>query len=120
MNVYLDDDSARGLLIRLLAADGHDVAIPADAGLVGAADPVHLRYTIENSRILLTHNHRDFGDLHELVMASGGHHPGIVVVRRDNDASKDLSPKGIVRALQRFIKAAVQIPDRLHILNQWR
>jgi hypothetical protein len=36
MKLYLDDDSVRGLLIRLLVADGHDVLTPSDAGLAGA------------------------------------------------------------------------------------
>jgi hypothetical protein len=45
---------------------------------------------------LLTHNYKDFNNLHELVTDAGGHHPGVLVVRRDNDPRKDLSPKGIV------------------------
>ncbi len=120
MNLYLDDDSVRGLLIRLLVADGHDVLIPTDAGLAGADDPVHLRHAINAGLVLLTHNYKDFNNLHELVTDSGGHHPGILVVRRDNDPNKDLSPKGIVRAVRNLVQAAVPISDRLHILNHWR
>jgi hypothetical protein len=120
MNLYLDDDSVRGLLIRLLVNGGHDVVQPADVGLAGGADAVHLRYAIQSGRVLLTHNHRDFADLHELVMEAGGRHPGIMVVRRDNHPSKDLSPKGIVRAVQKSVQSGAPIPDRLHILNQWR
>jgi hypothetical protein len=56
MNLYLDDDSVRGLLVRLLMADGHNVLIPADIGLMGADDPVHLRHAINAGRVLLTHN----------------------------------------------------------------
>jgi hypothetical protein len=120
MNLYLDDDSVRDLLVRLLMSDGHNVLIPADVGLMGADDAVHLRHAINAGRVLLTHNYKDFNNLHDLVADSGGHHPGVLVVRRDNDLSKDLSPKGIVRALRNLIQAAVPISDRLHILNHWR
>jgi hypothetical protein len=51
MNLYLDDDSIRGLLIRLLVADGHDVVTTVDVGLSGADDPVHLREAIFTQRV---------------------------------------------------------------------
>src|SRR5262249_23285888 len=35
MNLYLDDDSADSLLVKLLGRAGHDVLIPADLGAVG-------------------------------------------------------------------------------------
>jgi hypothetical protein len=54
MRLYLDDDSASTLLTRLLRQAGHDVEIPTDSGISGAADPVHLTYTIKNSRICIT------------------------------------------------------------------
>ncbi len=60
MNLYLDDDSVRGLLIRLLVSAGHDVLIPINIGLMGADDPVHFRHAINAKRVLLTHNYKDF------------------------------------------------------------
>jgi hypothetical protein len=42
MRLYLDDDSVSGLLIRLLNNAGHDVEIPADGGLSGQDDAMHL------------------------------------------------------------------------------
>jgi hypothetical protein len=120
MRIYLDDDSVRGLLIGLLVGAGHDVLTPTDAGLPGADDPVHFRHAINIDYVLLTHNYKDFNELHELVSDSGGHHPGILIVRRDNDPRRDLSPKGIVLAVQNLVQAAVPIVDRLHILNHWR
>jgi predicted nucleic acid-binding protein len=71
MNIYLDDDSARSLLVRLLLRDGHQVSIPFQAGIVGAEDPVHFHHAIKNGRVLLTRNYRDFNQLHELVLAAG-------------------------------------------------
>src|SRR5438445_6909515 len=44
MRLYLDDDSVDSSFIRLLRCDGHDVQVPADVGLTGSSDPVHLAY----------------------------------------------------------------------------
>ena len=120
MNLYLDDDSAQTLLVRLLRADRHDVEIPVDAGLAGREDPQHLEHALRVGRTLLTHNHRDFDLLHSLVHAAGGHHAGILSVRRDNDRSRDMKPREIVRAIRNLEAAGVPIADELHVLNLWR
>lgn len=120
MHLYLDDDSVNPLLISLLTADGHDVQIPAHVGLSGRKDPEHLTQAVKVGRVLLTHNHDDFELLHALVLQAGGHHPGILAVRRDNDARRDLKPKGIVRALRNLIAAGVPIADSVNVLNHYR
>src|SRR5438094_9922402 len=109
MNLYLDDDSADRLLIRLLEMDTHDVQFPAQVGLSGEFDVTHFMHAIRTGRVLLTHNHDDFKRLHELVLLVAGHHPGILVVRRDNDPTRDLTPKGIVRALRNLLKAGAPV-----------
>jgi hypothetical protein len=68
----------------------------------------------------LTGNHRHFEDLHELVMIVGGHHPGILVVRKDNDPKRDLTEPGIVRALGKLLQAGVPLEDEVSVLNHWR
>src|SRR5947209_11328495 len=103
MNLYLDDDSAQGLLVRLLAAAGHDAQTSADAGNAGKKDPAHLMHAIRTGRVLLTHNYDDFQLLHELVILVGGHHPGVLVVRKDNDPTRDLKPHHIVRAIRKLV-----------------
>lgn len=55
-----------------------------------------------------------------LIRAAGGQHPGILVVRQDNDLTRDMTARGIVRALANLLAAGVPLPDRYHILNQWR
>jgi len=109
MKLYLDDDSVAAVLVALLGRAGHDVETPADVGLAGREDPVHL-----------THNYRDFEQLHDLAMAVGGHHPGILVVRKDNDPKKDLTGHGIVRAIAKLIASGTPIADCYHVLNHWR
>jgi len=120
MRLYLDDDSASLLLARLLRRARHDVERPVDVGMDGKDDPVHLGYAVKSDRVLLSHNHRDFENLHNLVMTTQGHHPGILVVRKDNDPKRDLDEKGIVRALGKLLAAGVQLADHLYVLNHWR
>ena len=120
MQLYIDDDSVRGVLIRLLKAGGHDVVTPADAGAVGEPDSSHFMCAIRLGSCLLTHNHDDFKLLHELVLLCGGHHPGVLVVRKDNDPTRDMSPKAIVRAIRKLLDSSVPLGDSLHILNHWR
>jgi hypothetical protein len=120
MRLYLDDDSAAPLLVKLLRNAGHDVEVPRDAGLSGAADPVHLTHAIKETRAILTRNYRDFEYLHNLIVAARGHHPGILVVREDNDPKRDMKPGDIVRALANLEAAGVPVADSYIILNHWR
>jgi len=120
MNLYLDDDSAKGSLIRLLKRAGHQVAIPTDAGLPGVSDPRHLRYTAQQNLVLLTKNHDDFEDLHLLIQTTGGKHPGLLVVRLDNDPNRDMKDRDIVRAIANLEQAGVPVANEFHILNHWR
>jgi predicted nuclease of predicted toxin-antitoxin system len=120
MRLYLDDDSVDALLIRLLQREGHDVQTPADVGHAGAEDPVHLKLAVGEDRVLLSRNHDDFEKLHELIIQAQGHHPGIFIVRRDNDPNRDLKPAGIVRAIRNLLAAGVPLEDEFHILNHWR
>jgi hypothetical protein len=88
--------------------------------MIGADDAVHLTYAVREDRVLLTGNHRDFLNLHNLIMQVRGHHPGLLVVRRDNDPRRDLTPHGIVRAIRNLLAAQLALPDQLVILNHWR
>jgi hypothetical protein len=120
MRIYLDDDSAATLLVRLLRQAGHDVQIPADVGLTGEDDAIHLTGAVQDDRVFLSHNHRDFENLHNLIMVTQGHHPGILVVRKDNNRKRDLDAQGIVRAIHKLLASGFALVDTLHILNYWR
>ena len=120
MRIYLDEDAAAPLLSKLLHKAGHDAQTPADVGNFGAADPVQLTHAIKDDRAILSHNYGDFEMLHELIMAAQGHHPGVLIVRRDNDLKRDLSPHGIVRAIKKLEAAGVPLRDGFVILNHWR
>jgi hypothetical protein len=120
MKIYLDDSIASVLLARLLRNAGHDVRLPIDVGMAGEDDPVHLTHAIGEGRVCMSEDHEDFGKLHHLILRAQGHHPGIWVVRRDNDPKRDLKPGGVVRAIAKLLASGVPIMDSYHILNQWR
>jgi len=120
MRLYLDDDAASPLLAKLLRRAAHDVQMPGEIGMAGAPDPVHLTRAIAAGRICLTKNHDDFWILHNLIKQAQGHHSGIVVVRQDNDPTRDLTPKGIVSSIRKLEAAGVPIQNEFIVLNHWR
>jgi hypothetical protein len=120
MNLDLDDDSVDGVLLQLLHRAGHNVQLPQDVGISGESDPVHLTFSARSRRVLLSRNHDDFRELHELVYYTGGAHAGILIVRYDNDLRRDLSQKGIVLAIANLIAANAPVENEFIILNEWR
>ena len=120
MNLYLDDNRAGAALAALLQKAGHQVVLPADVQLAGASDARHLAFAIRNGLVVLTADRIDFWELHDLVCASGGSHPGILVVRYDNDAKKDMKPKHVVTAVGKLEQSGLVLTDQIVVLNQWR
>lgn len=120
MRIYLDDNITDARLADMLRKAGHEVIVPAEVGTSGIADARHLIFAIAQGVVILTHDHTDFNNLHELVLASGGTHPGILVVRRDNDTTRDLTPRGIVTAIMKLEAARMTVANERHILNLWR
>jgi hypothetical protein len=120
MRIYIDEDLASGLLIRLLQKAGHDVEAAAAAALLGRSDAVQLTFAIHESRACLTGNYRHFEELHLLLREAKGDHAGILVVRHDNDPARDLTPKGIVAAIRKLLAAGVPITNEYVVLNHWR
>jgi hypothetical protein len=121
MRLYIDDDSVDPGLLRLLRRDGHDVQAPADVGLAGSSDQVHLAHAIRDRRPVLTRNYKDFDALHDLVvLAANGHHAGILVVLFDNNPRNNMSSGDIARAIRNLEKAGVPIADSYHELNHWQ
>jgi Domain of unknown function (DUF5615) len=120
MMIYLDDDSASRQLSLVLRKAGHVVSTPTDIGTSGAPDPLHLTRAIRDGRVLLTRNVRDFTLLHDLVRASGGGHPGILLLHFDNDPTRDLTPRRVATAIAKLEASGVAISNELHVLNHWR
>ena|SRR5579862_1232840 len=120
MNLYLDDNLASALLEVLLGKAGHVVERSHHAGLMGSSDPRHLAHAIRAGLVSLTSDWEDFEDLHYLVLAAGGRYPGIIAVRFDNDPTRDLKPKEIVKALGKLQRSNLPLTNDFVILNHWR
>jgi hypothetical protein len=120
MRLYLDDDLAQPLLARLLTKDGHDVRLPSELSLTGSHDAVHFKHAVRENRVLLSGNYKDFEFLHDLVLETKGHHHGVLIVRRDNDPRRDMTPRGIVHALKNLLASVPSNADQYVILNHWR
>ena len=120
MNLYLDDDCAKAALVARLRKAGHKVSVPADASLSGAADARHFLHAVLHGLIVLTRNHDDFEDLHQVVQATRGQHTGILTVRFDNDPTRDMKDGEIIRAIRNLERSGCATAKELHILNHWR
>ena len=120
MRIYFDDNSASPLLATLLGNAVHDVQLPRHSGLIGKDDAEHFRFAIIEDRVCITQDHDDFKNLHKLVIDSGGHHPGVLVVHRDNNPKRDMTYGDIVRAIRKSMAAGLPVLDDYKVLNQWR
>jgi len=116
LHLYLDDCLFSHRLRDVLTGAGHEVTVPADAGLTGAHDEQHFAYARDHGLIVLTKNPNDFRALH---LASPGH-PGIFVVYQDNDPTRDMSPEAIRQAIANIMASGIPIAGKFQILNHWR
>src|SRR5271166_2840168 len=93
---FLADENLSGpRLASRLRAQGHDPVLASDVGLLSVTDARVLIFAIAQALPVLTRDSEDFEDLHELVMTAVGHHPGILIVRFDNDPRHNLTDRGI-------------------------
>jgi hypothetical protein len=120
MTLYLDDDSVDRHLVALLRKAGHTVVLPADVGMAGTADPLHLLHALQQRWTLLTRNNEDFTNLHKLVLGCGGHRSGILIACYDNDPTRDMKPGTVVRAIRKIEAAGISLSNERFVLNHWR
>ena len=120
MRFLIDENLSSARLAQRLRAQRHDPVLAGDVGLRSLADARVLIYSIAQAIPVLTRDSEDFEDLHDLVMASAGHHSGILIVRFDNDLRHNLTDRGIGTAISKPETAGVPIRDRIHVLNHWR
>jgi predicted nuclease of predicted toxin-antitoxin system len=120
MRIYLDEDIASNHLRMALQKGGHEVIGPRDIGLLGKSDVVQFTHATENTCVLLTGNHRDFRDLHDLIMVCAGSHSGILAIRKDNDKRRDMTPHQTVVAIGNVGQFITALKNRFIYLNDWR
>ncbi len=88
--------------------------------MLSAADPRVLIWAIGQGLPVVTQDYEDFEDLHDLVLAAGGQHLGLLIVRFDADPRQKMSDRAIGIAVTKLESAGVSIPDHIHVLNHWR
>ncbi len=120
MNLYLDDDTTKAVLVARLRKAGHHVVLPITVGTAGIADPRHLVFAAQQNLVLVSHNYDDFLALHDLVRGTNGSHAGIFTIRADNDPTRDMKDRDIVRAIDKLERAGIPIANEFFVLNQWR
>jgi predicted nuclease of predicted toxin-antitoxin system len=120
VRILIDENMSSTRLAMRLQASGHDPVLATEIGLVSLNDARVLTWAVGQGRPVLTRDHGDFVDLHDLVMAVGGDHPGILVVRFDNDPRHNLTERAIATAIGNLESSNVAIPDGVHVLNHGR
>ena len=81
---------------------GHRVRLPTDVGQSGASDAKHLTSAIQQRDVFLTQNAQDFLDLHDLILAAGGRHPGLLLLYAEHDPTRDMTPRSIAVAITKL------------------
>ena len=79
--IYLDED-VHILMGDLLTSRGFRAITTRDADQLGKSDAEQLAFATSQGRAILTHNRRDFEELHRRYTAAGQAHAGIVVATR--------------------------------------
>jgi predicted nuclease of predicted toxin-antitoxin system len=120
MRFLIDENLGSPRLASRLRAQGHDPILAGDAGLLSLADPRVLIWAIGQGLPVSTRDADDFQDRHDLIMAAGGHHPGMLIVHFDDDPRHNLSERAIGIAISKLESSGATIPDQVHVLNQWR
>jgi predicted nuclease of predicted toxin-antitoxin system len=120
MRLYLDEDIASRHLIGALQKAGHDVTSARDINLLGESDTLQLTQAVRDVRVCVTKNHRDFEQLHDLVLLTGGSHPGIFTIRSDNDRPREIKPSQIINAIKNVLTILSSVRNHVVCLNEWR
>jgi predicted nuclease of predicted toxin-antitoxin system len=120
MRLYLDENITDRRVVAHLLRLGHTVLVPAEVGQAGALDATHLAYAIRYGVVLLTQDYQDFTALHDLILAAGGRHSGILLLYTENDPTRDMTPRSIAAAITTLEAAAVSLVNQLYVVNHWR
>jgi len=106
-------------LVHELRKAKHNVCTVNEAGLRAASDNAVFDYVIAYGYIILTQNCDDFAGLALQLLAKGKFYLGLLLVYKDNNASKDMGVKEIVRAIKNLEKSKLRLKNQIIVLNQY-
>jgi predicted nuclease of predicted toxin-antitoxin system len=58
MNLYVDDNTCKALLVTLLRKAGHQVTVRSDVGTAGVSDARHFLHAVTHLLLVLTKDHK--------------------------------------------------------------
>ncbi len=100
---YLDEDVSP-VYAQVLEKSGFVVTTTAQSEGTGKSDTTQFAHCIEKRAILVTHNLPHFADLSNLVLASGGHHPGIIGMHQLDRHGRPRSIGNVAQQLLEYVK----------------
>ena len=81
ISIYLDED-VHLVIAELTAARGFRTVTARGASQLGKPDAEQLVYAVDRGLCIVTHNRRDFQELHRQYTAEGRAHAGIIIAVR--------------------------------------
>jgi len=114
ISIYTDEDM-HGQVALQLRRRGFDALSAPEAGNLGISDEEQLAFAIQQGRVILSFNRRDFCRMHAEYLTSGRKHCGIIV-------SLQLPIGEVVKRCLRLLSsvAAEEMVNRLEFLSDWR
>ncbi|KHD09117.1 hypothetical protein PN36_11770 [Candidatus Thiomargarita nelsonii] len=101
--LYLDEDCSDKRLKEELIKLGHDVQTTIEASNVGKDDKTQLAYAISLNRTIVTHNRKDFINLHK---NNHNHHGVIACTQNPNNQQ-------LAKGIDEQIKNTLQLDNQL-------
>jgi predicted nuclease of predicted toxin-antitoxin system len=116
MRLLLDENMSDRRLAARLRAQGHDPVLATDVGLLSATDARVFIGAITQALPVLTRDSEDFTDLHDLIMAAGGHQSGVLVVPLTSRRRKHIenAPEAGRQPIGGLEGSRMQGPEVLH------
>lgn len=112
--LHLNEHLAPRLAVQL-RMHGYDVTSTLEMGMVGVNDDEQLAFAAAEQRAIVTFNHRDFVPLHELYLAEGKEHWGIVL---STEETISILRRRLLRLLN--IVAADDLKNQMRWLNEFK
>ncbi|PSB30071.1 DUF5615 family PIN-like protein [Stenomitos frigidus] len=83
IRLFIDEDSMDHRVVNALRSRGVDVTTVGEVRTTGFSDAEQLELATEQQRVLYTFNVGDFCQLHNIYMAEGRTHTGIMISSQD-------------------------------------